>query len=60
MTKLIVLAFALIGFYAASIAYFPSVWNPFTWHIPYSNLFLSWGIVGMAGLAYVGFRLKAK
>jgi len=58
--KYIVLLFALIGFYVASIAYFPSVWAPFSWHIPFLSVCLSWGIVGMMALAYVGFKLKAK
>lgn len=60
MTKYIILALALIGFYVASIAYFPSAWAPFSWHIPMVNVYLSWGIVAMMALVYFGFKLKAK
>ncbi len=59
MIKLLFVALALMGFYGATMGFCPSVWTPFQWSLPLTQLHASWGIVGMCGVVYFGFKLKA-
>ncbi len=56
--KYFLILLMVIGFYAASMAFFPSAWSPFTWTIPFTTFYLSWGIVGMMAVLYFGMKVS--
>ena len=60
MAKIIIVALALAGFYGASKAFFPVVWEPTEYQIPFTATFFSWGMALMGVVVFLGMKLKAK